>query len=326
MKRVVPAKALGALAVWCTTTLIVGTALALPYANPSVRNGLAWAWTNPSMRSELLPDLLAHLGLSGLLAAALVLGVGYARSTRSKVISPRRIAARGSTFIETLVVMPVFLLITLGILQLSINNIAAVLVNLGTFQAARTAWIFDSEAERGRYGVRRQDVEEAALIQAAVVLAPVAPSDYKMSAAGLSPQARQTRAAMVAGQMDVLVDDSGRMGSAEANNLFAEGDTDRTGSGEDLIMSESFDSSAFRVRTARKFVFAYRALDVRVRRNAEEIGVFVEYKHQQSMPIVPLLFGERDTVGGRQGYFHTYRRQFLYRKQLPANPRWPGGR
>ena len=71
---------------------------------------------------------------------------------------------------ETLIVIPVYILVMLGTMQLSQNMMAGLLTTLSAFEAGRTAAVWIPEAESGRNGVSDDLVNDKVRIAAATVV------------------------------------------------------------------------------------------------------------------------------------------------------------
>ncbi|MFW6058513.1 MAG: hypothetical protein ACOC9W_06625, partial [Persicimonas sp.] len=141
-------------------------------------------------------EIAVHLGLAGCMWALAVLGFEVVTSRRAPV-KKLLDAADGSVMTETLVVLPIFLLLTFGIAQLAVNNMAGLVTNTAVFQSGRTVWLWTSEAEASRRGVTMDKVRELARVQAAAVLTPVAPGEFIQSLGGGSDEFLQMRGALL---------------------------------------------------------------------------------------------------------------------------------
>lgn len=276
------------------------------------------------------------LHASGVLGfSALLWGLIYFSFSRAR--RPRRAGLRGprallnqraSVMVETLLVMPVLLLLSFGIAQMALLNVATILSNAATFQASRTAWLWHPETEADRLETRgglsrpMEWVAESAHIQAAALLAPVAPGDY-LEDGYLPPRASKMRGVMLGAQQLVPRHDAGRYTTSLADQLA------RThGHAESTNFLASLDTRSFQERSARKFTWAYwfSEVDVSLNNATEEITVHLTYDHMATMPMVAGIFGDWKVAGkNRKGYFTTIRRSFT-RRQLDA-PRgeWPEG-
>lgn len=236
------------------------------------------------------------------------------------------VVQRGSVMVETLIVLPVFLLMTFGIAQLALNNIAVVLANAATFQASRSAWLWLPEARVGRLGNPVSDpmefVAEKARLQAAAVLTPVAPGDY-LRDPDLPEVAEKARAIFIASQTLFPGTDSGADALQDAPGLAT-----RSASAHTTSFVRAFDTTSFVERTARKFTWAYRLSEVEVLVDdaGEELTVNLTYHHLCVMPLVGAIFGDWMEAGGMlTGHFSTIRRSFTRGQQGVPGKKWPRG-
>ncbi|MFU8803113.1 MAG: hypothetical protein ACNA8W_04810 [Bradymonadaceae bacterium] len=269
-------------------------------------------------------EVWIHLGVATCLWAALYLGwiaLRQAFGTSKRAM----ITARGTVLTETLIVLPVALALIFGLAQLAVMNVAGMLTNLASVQAARTVWIWMPETrplagEDARRGVTRQDVAELARIQAAAAVTPAAPADLRLSPDVGSELFELMRGSFIASQLEWLPNDAGRTGIGEAHRLAdARGETD----GENLTFWRALDGSSFLTRTARKFTFAYLATEVEILERGEWVGARVTYKQLAAFPVTNYIFGTHDTVGERQGAYSSIVREFDLKMQLDPNAKYP---
>lgn len=286
------------------------------------------ALTNAELAGLQAPHIAGHLLIAGIFwASAFGLGRAIWRRARGQH-RPARVVSlkRGNVMTETLIVFPIALGLYLGLAQLAINNIAAALTNLATFQAARSMWVWAPEVEGRRSYTGLAGAADKARIQAAMAVAPVAAGDYIMSFTGLSEGAKMARAGLVAGQLPILTSDQGSLVTEPlllALQIEDPGGLLRFHTRSNQNMAIGLDSTSFRLRSARKFTFAYLSIAVSpVERNGQ-VGARVIYSHFQSMPLVGGAFGFLATIGGRTGYYSMYQREMTLPKQYDANPRLP---
>ncbi len=268
-------------------------------------------------------ELALHVGLAACLWALVVIGHELVTSREGSPRKTLRLEG-GSVMTETLVILPIFFMLTFGIAQLAINNMAGLLANAAVFQAGRAAWLWSGEADVARNGVSTGKVEEMARIQAAAVLTPIAPAEFIQNPAGLSDEAQQMRGVLLGGQMPAFSQDAGGPAKSAAPAFLA-GDNMTNVSNKDSAFFRSFDTSGWRQRTVRKFTFAYHSTEITVINGADEAGVNLRYHHHQAMPYIGKLFGDwRADVGGRPGHYATIEREFTMPKQIAPNPCEPG--
>lgn len=278
---------------------------------------LFWlAWREGTLTIDLAKGLGLHVGIASL-AWALV--CGWVVRWRKHVAKPARVVlSRGSVMLETLIVLPVALFLIFGLAQLAVINMAGVLANLATFEAARAAWLWDGE--RDRFDMDDQLVGGMARVQAAAVLTPVVPSTFAGATQDLpvdAEVARQMRGIMVGSQLPYVTWNLDAQGRSMADRVIAvqQPATDS--------FLQAFDSQSFIERSVRKFSLAYRSTEVEMRTTQERVGVRVVYEHHCVFPVVAGLFGERKVIAQIDGFFMTIEREFDYPRQVAAHPEWP---
>lgn len=295
----------------------------------SVFSSLADSFAYSEFREFTALDLAIQIGLSACSWALLYImyrlvveGIRKRKTDRAYKLS------RGTVMTETLIVLPAFLIISLGTMQLAINNIAAVLTNLATFQAARAVFVWSGEMHGSRGGGYMTMMNKARL-QAAQSLAPVAPGDYRRNLFITNGDFYRARAGMLGQQLPALFSDQGAIAMPltfaveleDLDGVFMSGDK------RNLSLSRSLDQSSFRTRSVRKLTWAWNAttvIPVSVQAGVVgQSGAVVLYSHNIAMPMMTHIFGEYATVAGRSGYYKTFSRTFVYPAQVPANPVYP---
>lgn len=281
-------------------------------------------------------EVALHIGLAGCLWALMVLLFDVVRSKRQPVRKVLKLR-QGSVMTETLIILPVFLLLTFGIAQLAVNNMAGIVANAAVFQSGRTAWLWASEAQVGRSGVTMTKAREMARVQAAAVLTPVAPGDFIQSPFGGSEEFKDMRGILLGSQIPYPSSDLGAVGQSAVPIFFMFDSVDpraltslggnMTGMtsipGKNSSFYRAFDASGFRSRTVRKFTFAYGATSVDLVDRGDEYGAHINYLHMQAFPVVDRIFGDFTIVESRPGYYMTIEREFTMPKQVVPNPRRP---
>jgi hypothetical protein len=301
-----------------TGVLTLASLMLIPFVNQATLETFWRSAQHPAFLRLTWLDAVLYLGLAGCLWALAVILFEVITSRRAPVRKTLRLK-RGSVMTETLIVLPIFLLLTFGIAQLAINNIAGLMTNAAVFQAGRTAWLWSSEAQAGRMGVTNALVAEMAHVQAAAVLTPVAPGEFVQSTDNSSPQFDQMRGILVGSQLPAFSDDTGRTGMNAADALLA-GENMMSFSGRDSTFIRALDTSSWQQRTARKFTFAYQASTVQVLNSGGEVGVRLTYLHHQAFPLVGRIFGQpRTDVGDRPGFYSVITRSFTMPAQIPPN-------
>ena len=276
-------------------------------------------WGDPSL---FMTELLVHLGVSVVLWTTLFLiGKTVLSGERKTVRVVRR--ARGTVITETIIIMPVLLLIILGLSQLVVLNIAGMLMNYGSSQAARTVWLWAPELsplndQPARRGVTEEMVADMARIQVALALTPVAPSDFRGNTSGMeSVNFEQMRGAILGAQILYPPNDAGRLTIDGARGAYQ-----FTGADERAFW-RALDGSNFSDRSVRKFTFAYLALEVEAIIGPEEVGAAVTYQQKIMFPFVNTVFGKPGSVAGLGGVYTQYDRRFVQVAQVAPNAELP---
>ncbi len=298
----------------------------LPWVNEQSLSLFFESLAHQEFRAFTLQDLLIQFGLSICAWALLYIGyqlirLGWKNRKSGRVFK----VAKGTAMVETLIVMPAFLLLSLAIMQLAINNIAVVLTNLATFQAARTVFVWAGEMQGQRKGVGYFTLMNKARIQAAQALTPVAPGDYFRNPLILNADFYKARAGMLGQQLPLAASDQGAIAMPLTFAVELEDLEGLTASAEkeNLSLTRSLDATSFRTRSVRKFTWAYNATTVVPFAAIGRSGAVVIYSHNIAMPMMTHILGEKATVAGRQGYYMTISRQFNYGSQVPASPLYP---
>ena len=88
-------------------------------------------------------------------------------------------------------------------------------------------------------------------------------------------------------------------------------------------IARSLDDTSFPRRTVRKFTSAYRAVDIGVESNGEEIEFDLDYHHQITFPLVGPIFANPGGIDGAPGNYLTLTRDITQTAQIPPNARLP---
>ncbi len=315
--------------------LVLAGATASLFMHEASWQAVDWALESGALLDSLLVDLAVHVGLCALVWAALVfvfgrLGslIGSDREDGEDGESDRRLirlaSRRGTVLTETLIVLPVALLLIMGIAQLALVNIAATLGDLAIIQASRSVWVWAPEAQEGRFNVDRSTVREKARVQAAAVLAPAASADFGRFSLAYSPgytnSFRKAMGAIYGAQIDDTGTDVGLYSQAEAELHL---DSGREQIGTEFGFNLSFDSETFERRTARKFFNAWVHTEIEIVETHNRVGAKMVYHQPCLMPLVAGIFGEHKYINGEMGYYVTVNRVFTLRKQVKPNANLP---
>ncbi|MFP4599265.1 MAG: hypothetical protein ACLFVJ_13485 [Persicimonas sp.] len=313
---------------------IVAGATASFFMHEASWQAVDWALESGALLDSLVVDLAVHVGLCALVWAAIVivfgrlgalLGGGRKNSEGGEDGRLIRLASRrGTVLTETLIVLPVALLLIMGIAQLALVNIAATLGDLAIIQASRSVWVWAPEAQEGRFNVDRSTVKEKARVQAAAILAPAASADFgRFSLAytpGYTDTFRKTMGAIYGAQIDDTGTDVGMYSQAEAELHL---DSGREQIGTEFGFNLSFDSETFERRTARKFFNAWVHTEIEIVETSNRVGAKMVYHQPCLMPLVAGIFGEHKYINGEMGYYVTVNRVFTLRRQVKPNANLP---
>jgi hypothetical protein len=310
---------------------VVAVATALPMVDGHLIDALAASLNDGAHTLNTWLHIGAHVGLSALAWSALWWGGRSLRERWEAAPMPR--VRLGTVMIETLVVLPVALMLIFGLAQLAVINTASILMNVASFQATRTAWVWHPEAsnsgDNSRMGVTEQKVKEMVRVQAASVLTPVAPGGYTASAE-VSEEAAQARGMFLGAQSPIPFEDSGNAGRILGDKI-AEMGADNPLVRSQHSFSGAVDAASFPVRTARKFTFAYHAvpqaeLIIEPGYGADSeptLEVTLVYYQFCAFPVVNLMFGEQETIGERTGHYVRIERTLTRQAQLDVAADWP---
>lgn len=287
-------------------------AVACALALPGETFGMVRASVHdPQMSGYVIKDIAIMLALATIIWAVFFTGFSWVRDglNRQKTMAVHKTA--GTIVTETLIVLPVFLLLTFGIAQMGINSMAGLLTTVGTFQAARTiaVWAPEQGTSRTTSGgaVSSLDVIDRAKIAAATVIAPVAPMSAGAIACSKPDALQKLSSSMVAAGLSPAAAAQARIGT----------------------FSEALDSSAFAQRGPTKLAAAFCSMEVSffgdIKTSPGDTGqgeftTNVTYNHKMVMPLVGLAFGGTLTPGGWQT---SIERSYRLHHHLTPNPESP---
>lgn len=291
------------------------------HGTPEIARALGESWQYGFFENNRM-ELAIQIGLSGCLWAMIVIAVKTlqtaARDRRDQSVTLLK-KAKGSVMTETLIVFPVLLLMSVGLLQLTLNNTAAIFTSLAAFQAGRTVYVWDPETEDqwGRNGGQsHSEVEERGRIAAATVIAPVAPSDYKGGQCGTSDRFDKKLEAM----MSVTLGAAGSFGTASASAVKAVAAGKRVLWSRNQSVDRGYDTDQFEIRGPLKMLLAYCQTSVTYEDTGDGYNkTYVTYDHRISMPMIGYIFGRRRGLG----YFARIERSYVLPRQLHPNPSVP---
>lgn len=247
--------------------------------------------------------VLIHLGLAACLWAMLVILYKLAELRFQEKKTPRLVRLPvGTVITETLIALPVLLLLILGMVQLSLNNMTGILTHVAEFQAARTAWVWVPEMQEG---VSEGEVRERIRISVALVMTPTAPQER----VGISDRAELTQEIMTA-----RFDTGFNLSWPPWGN-----------GSQRLSVERALDSAAALTdRASMKFASAYVNTEVRELIIGEEVGADITFYHFQAVPLVGVIFGSPAGQTALSGQGNRYFQHYEIEARMPAQLYNPG--
>lgn len=278
--------------------LTVSGILSFAFMNQAALGALQSMSQTSSMTSGILYELLLTAGMAACIWAMIYIAFLVISAQLKASRTSRLVRSRGAILTETLIVMPVFLLLTFGLAQLTINSMAGLLSTLATYEAGRTLSVWVPEAEEGRHGVTRAIAIDKATAAAAGVLAPV----VAPGATACKPDSKTLEKQL--------------KGLQSAGNLDSHGLT----TARPTSFADALDDSLIALRGITKTRIAYCSTTINyANQDTTTIATSLQYKHKAAMPLVKILFGELDTVAGSPGYYSSIDRTYVTTKQIAPN-------
>lgn len=269
--------------------------------------------TDTLLRENVVTPLVLLFGLAACAWALtfIIFRLGRMHVHQVKVVKLQK--AKGTIIAETLIVLPVFFLLTFGLAQMAMNSIAGLLTTLASYEATRSLAVWSVEEGHNRVNgtATRGLITEKARLAAAKVIAPAVPelaSGFTGCQEGASLPAM--RAGMVAaGFLNVPVPDA---------SVWS--------------MNEAYGTSRFVTRGPTKLSLAYCATEVtwtpvNTATTSVERSTFtatVRYHHPAVMPLVGPIFARNPGAGPwATPYVTTMDRQYRYTTYLTPNTYLP---
>lgn len=293
---------------------------ALLITDAATIGSFAQAQATGQFELRLLP-IFIHVGLVACAWAFGVIGFSYMKQARQarglRVVK----LSRGTALTETLIVLFPFLLLTSGLAQMGMMNIAAMLCDLGAYQGARAAWIWMPETQMRRVSVNtscdlttQNSVCNRARTAVAFAVAPSAPSNYYL---GSNPNPSNEDFKRARGVMTASFGMTSRDGASGYNT--ANRNTGAFGGGErgtlkNVTFSGAFDTHGFSKRASRKVTNAFVSLEqFSLINSSSEVGVRFTYKYQLVFPWFGWIWGQKD--GFSDMYYLPINREFTLSAQ-----------
>lgn len=301
--------------------LLVSTSVAFLLLPPeTLYEALSFGARTPELRADTLEYIAYILGLGTAIWSLLALCWGATRSRKRQQTTRVVRLSRGSVMTETIVVLPVFLLLIFGFTQLTVNLTAGMLANIAGYQASRAVWLWHPEAQAGRMGVSSGEEVTRAKIAAAAVMAPVASGDYRniggAALSSLPAQAKAARAGFAQSQTYIDLPDIAVSGMS-------------VGMESEQTLFNTLGSSNFLTRSMRNFTRAYYTTQIEVINESGRLGARMTYQHFNSMPLVGPIFDTNtsslnqfgipdapsEANGYRAGFYTVFTRSYTFKAQ-----------
>ncbi len=262
-------------------------------------------------------QLLTHLALSALVWASMVFAYTIATRQRGARVVRAARARRGSVMVETLIAVPVFLTLLFGLIQLTLNNTAAIMTSLAAFEAGRSAAIWEAESKApssritGASRTSMDDVTERARMSAATVMASVASSSFSdgcsTSTAFSAKMTAMTSAGNLAG---IVIPTSGALGHVGTINALT----------SEKSLAKAFDDNRFEFRGPLKMITAYCNTTAEVTTEGPRVRTVITYDHKLIVPMMGRIFMSKMKT---LQYYSTIRRTFVTAQIMAPNPAPP---
>lgn len=216
---------------------------------------------------------------------------------------------RGTVMLETIIAMPVILLMIFGLCQFALNNIAAVMINYATYSAARATWVWEGESAN-ETGL--EDAGERARVAVATAMTPVTYAS-KVQGERESEIFSKARGILVAAQYSSPHPAMGESGIGLGGQLAGGGKS------KPPSLAEVLGVTSFQARSALQMTAAYHATVIDVEYIGKEVQTTVKFQHALAMPLVGPVFGIKTTVAGRTGYFMLFERKYKLKRMMKAH-------
>lgn len=280
-----------------TGFLVVFGLLSFAFINEAAFTALQKLYQSGDLSRLLFRELLLQIGLS-----ACIWAMGYISYLLLKAqLQTRRttllVRARGAVLTETLIIFPVFLLFTMGLAQLTINNMAGLLTGLASYEAGRTLSVWVPEVEARRHNITKEIAIDKATAAAAGVLAPVVTTTLNNCKPNSTTLQKQISGLLTAGNIDI-----GNIAPMQTTSMV-----------------DALDTTILPLRGIAKTRLAYCSTTVNYQLQSNKITTSVQYKHKAAMPLVRRIFGNLDTVAGSPGFYSNFQRQYVTTKQIAPN-------
>ena len=293
-------------------TLVVLSALAW-WSGIMGSQDLSALWMDAQVRAQSWQDLGGLVVISGLLWSSVALGwhvLARRRHTSLRVVR----AARGQVMLETLIILPVYLLVMMGSMQLALTSMAGLLTTLGSYQAGRAAaiWLPEQRISNPRRTVSEAVVKDKVRVAVVSAVAPVVASGF---ASGLSTCDAADNSTTLTHKIEAME------GALNLGILPSLPGGRTSGDRSQLTVGGAFDEGGMKNRIGPKMRFAYCLVDEPAFSfSGDKVTTSIVFNYQMVMPFVELAFGEFRNLHGRSGYYSAIKRSYQVRMQIPPNP------
>ncbi len=293
---------------------VIAGGFAVVFLNEAIWSLMVSGAADSQVSASIVQEGLLLLGLASCFWAMLFIAFLYIKAGMESRRKLAIVRTKGSIITETLIVFPVFLLLTFGLAQMAVNSMAGLLTTLGVYQAARTMAVWGPEIGHNRTGsgtVQPNDVRERGRIAAAAVITPVAPSLGRSMTCTESQQFKQMVRGMTAAGLSPV---------ALPTPMIK-------------TFSEALSDDRFAMRGPSQFKASYCQTSVNFEGNfmtnmkssqRNDFTTTVTYNHKIAFPLVGAAFGTRPGgMFGVGGYTSTITRSYKMTQFLSPNPLLP---
>jgi hypothetical protein len=265
-----------------------------------------------ALRPDIVGPAVLLFGLAGCAWALMFIIYQLAKSHLHQTKHVQLKKARGSVITETLVVLPVFFMLTFGLAQMALNSIAGILTTLASFEVTRTlaVWAVEEGNNRSPGGqVTRAHITQRARLQAAAIIAPATPEISTAVPCSLGPATQMLQGLTGLGISAAPV-----------------------GQGSVFSMAEAFGHRTFAQRGPAKLAGAYCATQVTwtpvdsspITTERSSFTSTLRYNHPVALPVVGLVFARNYGAGPWQTpYVSTIERTYRLTTYVTPNDRLP---
>ncbi|MBA2661265.1 MAG: pilus assembly protein [Bradymonadaceae bacterium] len=276
--------------------------LAAAFINESALSALQGTLSDSALSGRAAMELALQLGLAACVWALGFIMYAMFREHFKSRKTTRLVRARGTILTETLIVFPVFILLTFGLAQMTINNMAGLLTTLAAYEAGRTLAVWMPEAQAGRNGVTPALAHDKARVAAAGVIAPVVPQLFSTCNPNSPTLQKKLAGLHLAGNVPHYISLQQPLAGSQQ-------------------FTDAFDKAPLGMRGIPKTRMAYCSTTV-TSSGASTGGLLttkVVYRHNSAMPLVGRLFGSLQIVEGRPGFYANIQRSYRTTTHMAPN-------